>query len=59
MTGVRYVLEDGGFHAVDSSELAFITTAIGSVREAFKVAKPVILEPIMRVEVIAPTEFQG
>lgn len=59
ITGVRYVLEDGAFHAVDSSELAFVIAAVGSVREAFQKAAPTILEPIMSVEVIAPTEFQG
>lgn len=59
VNGVRYVLEDGASHAVDSSELAFKLAAIGSFREAYKNANPVILEPIMTVEVTAPIEFQG
>lgn len=53
------VLKDGAFHAVDSSELAFRLAAIGGFREAFKLARAVILEPIMNVEVIAPVEFQS
>lgn len=57
--GVRYVLEDGAAHAVDSSELAFKLAAIGSFREAYRNAGPVILEPIMTVEITAPVEFQG
>ncbi len=58
-TGVRFVLEDGAFHAVDSSELAFRLAVIGAFREAFKKAKPVILEPVMTVDVVAPIEFQS
>lgn len=59
VTGVRFVLEDGLAHSVDSSELAFRITAQGAFREAFAKAAPVILEPKMTVEVVAPTEFQG
>ncbi|TFY76937.1 hypothetical protein EWM64_g7074 [Hericium alpestre] len=57
--GVRMVLKDGGFHAVDSSELAFRLAAIGAFREIYKSTRPVILEPIMTVEVVAPVEFQS
>jgi len=59
ISGVRMVLHDGAFHAVDSSELAFRLAAIGAFREAFLKTKPVILEPIMTVEVVAPVEFQS
>ena len=46
-------------HAVDSSEQAFKTAAIMGFREGYEAAKPTILEPIMKVEVQAPEEFQG
>ncbi|KZS88498.1 elongation factor G, mitochondrial [Sistotremastrum niveocremeum HHB9708] len=59
VTGCRFVLEDGAYHAVDSSELAFRMAAIGAFREAYMKARPVILEPIMTVEVVAPVEFQS
>ncbi len=57
--GVRCVVNDGQWHPVDSSDMAFQTAAIGAFREAFEKAKPVILEPIMKVEVNGPSEFQG
>jgi elongation factor G len=56
---VRCVINDGAFHAVDSSEMAFRTCAKSAIRENYHNAKPVILEPIMTVEVSAPEEFQG
>ena len=59
ITGCRLVLKDGAFHAVDSSELAFRLAIIGAYREAFVKTRPVILEPIMTVEVVAPSEFQS
>jgi len=59
VVGVRIVVNDGQFHAVDSSEQAFKTASIMGFREAYAAAKPVILEPIMKVEVQAPEEFQG
>lgn len=57
--GVRFVLEDGMAHSVDSSELAFRLAAIGAFREAYMKTGPMILEPRMTVEVTAPMEFQG
>ncbi|MGE4584764.1 MAG: elongation factor G [Sphaerochaeta sp.] len=57
--GVKGVVNDGAWHPVDSSDQAFQTAALGAFREAFEKAKPVILEPIMKVEVVAPNEFQG
>lgn len=57
--GVRFVLQDGAAHSVDSSELAFRLAALGAFREVYAKTKPVILEPIMTVEVIAPSEFQS
>ncbi|KAJ7443790.1 elongation factor G, mitochondrial [Mycena galericulata] len=57
--GVRFVLQDGGFHTVDSSELAFRNATIGAFCEAFKAANALILEPIRKVEVVAPSEFQN
>lgn len=59
ITGIRFVLTDGLAHIVDSSELAFRLAVIGAIREVYFKAQPVILEPIMTVEVIAPTEFQS
>lgn len=56
---LRIVLTDGASHAVDSSELAFKLAAIYAFRQCYAAAKPVILEPVMTVELKAPTEFQG
>jgi elongation factor G len=57
--GVRAVINDGSTHPVDSSDMAFQAAAIGAFREAYRKAKPQILEPIMKVVVEGPTEFQG
>ncbi|XP_029181164.2 elongation factor G, mitochondrial-like [Acropora muricata] len=59
LAGIRFILEDGAAHGVDSSELAFKLAAIGAMREAFPKAAPLILEPVMSVEVNIPQEFQG
>jgi elongation factor G len=50
---------DGSYHDVDSNEMAFKMAAIFSLKDALKKAKPILLEPIMRVENITPDEFQG
>ncbi|MBN1242038.1 MAG: elongation factor G [Spirochaetales bacterium] len=59
IVNVRCVINDGQSHPVDSSDIAFQLAAIGAFREAYDKAKPIILEPIMKVEVEGPTEFQG
>ncbi|SNS84431.1 translation elongation factor 2 (EF-2/EF-G) [Actinomadura meyerae] len=59
MTGVRVVLTDGHFHPVDSSELAFKIAGSLAVREAVRRASPVLLEPVMTVEVTTPEEYLG
>ncbi|PID78310.1 MAG: elongation factor G [Deltaproteobacteria bacterium] len=59
VTGVRVVLNDGAFHAVDSSEMAFKTAARDAFLDVYYKAKPTILEPVMKVVVETPGEFQG
>ncbi len=59
VVGVRMTINDGSSHSVDSSDIAFQQAAIGAFREAYERAKPVLLEPIMRVAVETPSEFQG
>ncbi|KAG0023184.1 Elongation factor G, mitochondrial [Entomortierella chlamydospora] len=59
ITGVRMVLEDGAAHAVDSSELAFKIATLNAFKEAYMKSSPVIMEPIMKVDITAPIEFQG
>uniref|UniRef100_A0A7C3INS6 Elongation factor G n=1 Tax=Gracilinema caldarium TaxID=215591 RepID=A0A7C3INS6_9SPIR len=59
IVGVRCVINDGQSHPVDSSDIAFQLAAIGAFREGYAKAKPCILEPIMKVSVEGPTEFQG
>jgi len=57
--GVRVELLDGGHHSVDSSDVAFQEAARGAFRASYSSAGPVILEPVMRLEVEGPTEFLG
>ncbi len=59
IVNVRVTINDGQSHPVDSSDIAFQLAAIGAFREAYPKAKPIILEPIMKVVVEGPTEFQG
>jgi len=59
VVGVRATINDGADHPVDSSEMAFKVASIAAFREAYMKAKPVILEPIMKLEISAPEEFQG
>ena len=59
VTGIRVVINDGASHSVDSSDMAFQAAARGAFRQGYSNAKPVIQEPIMKVVVETPTEFQG
>ena len=59
VTGIRVVIDDGASHAVDSSEMAFQAAARGAFLQGYQKAKAVIQEPIMKVVVESPTEFQG
>ncbi len=59
MVDVRVTLVDGSFHDVDSSEMAFKIAGSMALREAARRAKPVLLEPVMAVEVVTPEEFMG
>nr|WP_267917043.1 elongation factor G [Borreliella garinii] len=56
---IKITINDGQYHIVDSSDIAFQLAAIGAFREAYEKAKPTILEPIMKVTLEGPTEFQG
>ena len=56
---VRIVLYDGSYHDVDSSEMSFRIAGTMAFHDAARKAKPVLLEPVMRVEVMAPTEYLG
>ncbi len=56
---VRAILYDGSYHEVDSSEMAFKIAGAMAFREAAQKAKPVILEPIMSVEIVTPEEYMG
>lgn len=57
--GVRCVINDGAYHDVDSSDMAFQIAGRYAFRQGFNKANPQILEPIMKVEVDGPSEFQG
>ena len=59
MVDVRAELFDGSYHDVDSSEMAFKVAASLALKEALKKCAPVLLEPIMKVEVVVPEEYMG
>ncbi len=59
VTGVQVTINDGGYHDVDSSDTAFQEAARGAWREAYPAARPIVLEPIMRVDIEGPAEFHG
>ncbi|HEX3628149.1 MAG TPA: elongation factor G [Verrucomicrobiae bacterium] len=56
---IKVQVVDGTFHEVDSNELAFKMAGIFALKDAFKKANPILLEPIMKVEVTTPDEYQG
>ncbi|MBW2169770.1 MAG: elongation factor G, partial [Deltaproteobacteria bacterium] len=57
--GMKVTVNDGKSHTVDSSEMAFTQAAVGAFKQAYMKAGPVILEPIMKLSVEGPSEFQG
>ncbi len=59
MSNVKITVFDGAYHEVDSSEMAFKICASICFKEAARKAKPVLLEPVMRVEVVVPDEYMG
>lgn len=59
VTDIKAVVFDGSYHDVDSSEIAFKMAGILGFKEAFRKAKPILLEPIMLVEVVVPEEYMG
>ena len=59
VVGLKATLTDGSYHAVDSNELAFKLATIIAFKEGFMQAKPVLLEPIARVEILIPDEYTG
>jgi elongation factor G len=59
LTGIRVTVYDGSFHPVDSSELAFKIAGSMALKAGVERAKPVLLEPIVKVEAITPEEFLG
>jgi elongation factor G len=59
LSNVKVAVFDGDYHEVDSSEMAFKICASICAKEAFRKARPVLLEPVMRVEVVVPDEYMG
>jgi elongation factor G len=59
MDSLKVTLSDGSYHAVDSDSLSFEICAKTAFREALPKAKPVLLEPIMKVEVVTPEDYMG
>jgi len=59
VVALKVVVEDGSYHEVDSSDRAFQTCAQNCFRETFPKTKPILLEPVMKVDIESPEQFQG
>jgi len=59
LVDIEAILYDGSYHEVDSSEMAFKIAASMALRDGAKKAKPILLEPVMRMEIVTPEEFTG
>jgi elongation factor G len=59
VTNIKIILKDGSYHDVDSSEMAFKLAASLAFKEACKQAKPILLEPVMDVDVLVPDQYMG
>jgi len=59
VVGLHVIVEDGSYHEVDSSDLAFQICAQTAMRETFPKTRPVLLEPVMKIEIECPSAFQG
>ncbi|MBN2217948.1 MAG: elongation factor G [Pirellulales bacterium] len=59
IVGLHVSLDDGSYHDVDSSDLAFQTVAMTAMREVLPRTRPVLLEPVMKIEIECPQQFQG
>src|SRR5450759_5466351 len=59
MSDIKVTLYDGSYHDVDSSEMAFKIAGSMAIKEAARRAKPILLEPIMTVEVVVPEDYMG
>ena len=59
VVGLHVIIEDGSYHEVDSSDMAFMICAQTTMRENFAKTRPVLLEPVMKVEIECPSQFQG
>ncbi|MBN2473775.1 MAG: elongation factor G [Pirellulales bacterium] len=59
VVGLHVTLDDGSYHEVDSSEMAFQICALTAMRETFSKTGPALLEPVMKIEIECPSQFQG
>jgi elongation factor G len=59
MSDIKVIVYEGSYHEVDSSEMAFKIAGSLALQDAVKKAKPVLMEPVMKVEVVVPDEYMG